>query len=287
MKHFLKKILPETLVKKLIKVQTDYRRKNIEKLPKLNKDNFIDLINKNLVKRKYEVVMIHSSLDLLNLDFSILETLDLLKENFGKETTLVFPTFPKGISSKFLQEGNIFNIKRTASFTGILSELARRDKSSIRSLHPTKSVVAIGPKAIELTNNHFESVYPYSKESPFYKICQLDSIIIGLGVKTTYLSAVHVVDDLMPDKFPKDIYLPTIFEAKCLDYNGSERLVSTYAHNMNRMKFDLPKYFSKEIDKSVVEDINLKGMNFFRAEASGMLLQMKTKATNGITIYKY
>lgn len=287
MKHFIKSILPKSIKNKIIKYLKDKERKSIAQLPKLSESDFIDILIKYLNVKSGDTVMVHSSLDKLNLDFPASNVLSILQSIIGEKGTLVFPTFPKKTSSEFLKTGEIFNIKRTASYTGILSEFARRSKFAIRSLHPTKSVVAIGENAEFLTNEHFKSTYPYDKCSPYYKIIEVEAKIIGLGVKTTYLSAVHVVDDIKRENFPLNPYLSELFEAKCIDYNGNELIVPTYAHDMKKMGFDLTKYFKTQIDKSICEDININGMSFFRADAKPMLLKMMELADKGITIYGF
>jgi aminoglycoside 3-N-acetyltransferase len=287
MKHFIKSILPKSVKNKIIKYLKDKERKAIANLPKLNEEDFKNILIDKLNLKTGDTVMVHSSLDKLNLDFPALNVLTILLSIVGDKGTLVFPTFPKKTSFEFLKTGEVFNIKRTASYTGILSEFARRSKFAIRSMHPTKSVVAIGAKAEFLTNEHFKSPYPYDKCSPYYKLIEAEAKIIGLGVKTTYLSAVHVVDDVMRDTFPINPYLSELFNAKCIDYNGNELIIPTYAHDMKKMGFDLPKYFKTQIGKSICEDININGMSFFRADAKPMLNKMIELAENGITIYSF
>lgn len=287
LKNIIKDLLPESFRKRLIKLKTDIDRRKIAKLPLLNQNDFVDIITNRLQVQKGDLVMIHSSLDRLNLNFSSFDSLDILLDIVGEEGTLVFPTFPKLTSSKFLEEGHTFNIRKTPSYTGLLSELARRHKKAIRSLHPTKSVVAIGKLANEITSGHNLSPYPYEANSPFAKLGKMGGKIIGLGVKTTYLSAVHVVDDIEREIFPINPYLPKLFQAECIDYNGETIIVPTFAHDMKKMNFNLPKYFANEIPKSVCEDINFSGMNFFRADAAKMLEVMTEKARKGVTIYSY
>ncbi len=287
MKHFIKSILPISIKNKIIKYLKDKERKAIQNLPKLSESEFIEILINKLNVNSNDTVMVHSSLDKLNLDFPASNVLAILRNIVGVTGTLVFPTFPKKTSSDFLKSNEILNIRKTASYTGILSEFARRSNGATRSLHPTKSVVAIGLNAEYLTNEHFKSIYPYDKFSPFYKLSELNAKIIGLGVKTTYLSAVHVVDDIMRDTFPINPYLPEIFNAKCLDYDGNEIIIPTYAHDMKKMGFDLPKYFKSQIKSEICEDINIYGMSFFRADAKAMINEMMELAKKGITIYRY
>jgi len=287
MKKILKKIMPEPIKKKYHAYNQKKLKQRVASLPKLSEDMLAEIIIGKLLVNKDDTVFVHSSIDKLNLGFPFYNTLNILMEIVGAGGTLIFPTFPKLTSYKFLKQNEIFKQKRTPSYMGILSEFARRHSQAIRSLHPTKSVVAIGKNAEEITSHHQLSKRPYDKNSPFYKAYELGGKAIGLGVKTTYFSAVHVVDDLLPDKMPLNPYHDELLTGRCIDINKNEIEVQTYAHNMDNMLFDLPKYFKRNIEPGLCQDLNIDGMNFFRADLKPCFDKMIKLANKGITIYKY
>ena len=151
----------------------------------------------------------------------------------------------------------------------------------------TKSVVAIGKYANEITNTHHLSIFPYDKNSPYYKAYSLNAKAIGIGIQTRFFSALHLLDDLYLDKLPVNPYVDTLFEAKCLNLQKEEIIVKTYAHDMNKMHFNLPKFFSSQIDKALCEDIKIDGMDFFRADLKPTIYEMTNLLKKGISIYKY
>src|SRR5262249_5838445 len=148
--------------------------------------------------------------------------------------TLLFPTYPNHrISSyEYLRQGRTFDVRKTPSYSGLLTEFARRQPGTWRSLHPTKSVCALGPLARELTDTHENSRYPYDRGSPFFKLTEYGAKIIGLGVWTSRLSFCYCVDDAMKDQFPVPVYHDRVFAVPCIDYAGQTKIVETYAHNM-------------------------------------------------------
>lgn len=287
MKEFIKSIVPNEIKKRINNYKKEQLKNKIQLLPKLKKEDLSNIIENNLNLKSGDISFVHSSLDRLNLDFPSFQVLDILIEIVGEEGTLIFPTYPKLTSYKFLKSNEIFNIKKTPSYMGILSEFARRHSKAIRSLHPTKSVVAIGKYAEELTNSHHKSIYPYDQNSPYYKAYELKSKAIGIGIKTTFFSAVHIVDDLNLNKLPLNPYMPELFNAKCIDAKKEEIYVKTYAHNMNKMHFDLPKFFASQVEKDICEDIELEGMNFFRADLTKTIDKLTTLLDKNISIYKY
>lgn len=286
MEYYIKKILPKSLISFAKNERIKYRNKQLKKLPKLDIEELRNILINQLKLGNGDTVFIHSSLGNLNLACSPFDILNLLIEVVGEKGTIVFPTYPKLTSYKFLKSGSIFNIKKTPSYMGILSEIARRHPKAIRSLHPTKSVVAIGKHAEELTKDHFKSVYPYDENSPYFRINNYKGKIIGLGVGTTNLSCVHCVDDVMKEKFPVMPYANEIFDAECIDKEGNNLIVKTYAHLMNKMRFNLPKFIKKHISKDICEDIEIEGMKFFRADSNLLFEKMVSLAEGGITIYK-
>ncbi len=168
---------------------------------------------------------------------------------------------------------------------GILSELARRHPDAQRSLHPTKSVVAIGKHARELTEGHEGCVYPYDAESPYFKINKYKGKIIGIGVATTNLSCVHCADDFLKDDFPVQPYHDQLFNAKCLDAANNEVIVKTYAHDMNKMGFNIPVFVKKHVRNDICEDKLIEGVHFFRADAQSLFDALVKLARQRKTIY--
>lgn len=282
----IKKVIPKRVIKFLKNESLKRKNKRLGKLKPLTKEKVIDLLSNDLGVKKGDVLFIHSSLGNLILEVSPFEILSILIELVGEEGTILFPTYPKLTSYKFLKESSTFNIKKTPSYMGILSELARRHPKAIRSLHPTKSVVAIGKYAKELTTGHQNSIYPYDSNSPYFKINKYNAKIIGFGVSTVNLSCVHCVDDFMKYDYPVFPYEDEIFEAKCIDYDNNSVIVKTYAHDMNKMGFNLPKFMKKYINKDICEDLEIEGMKFFKADANQLFEKMISLAENGITIYK-
>jgi aminoglycoside 3-N-acetyltransferase len=282
----LKKYVPKQIKEYVKKRQADERRKYISSLPKLSYNELINIIINDLGVDNGQTVFIHSSMDHLNIDFPSYSLIRGLQEVVGSDGNIIFPTYPKENSYDFLNSGKIFDIKKTPTYTGILNEFARRTKGAVRSLHPTKSVVAIGKDAAFITKDHSSSPFPYDINSPYYKSIEMNAKIIGLGVSTNYLSCVHSVDDIMRENFPVDPYHKKLFEAKCIDYDGEKKLIKTYAHNMSRMEFDNPAFFKKHISDEVCKDIEIEGMKFFTAKAKPMFEEMIKLAKEGVTIYK-
>jgi aminoglycoside 3-N-acetyltransferase len=284
-KRILRQLLPTRMRPYARRLYQSRLRARVRALPALTEDLFNKILLNDLELKNGDVVFIHSSIDHLHLDFPFYRILYLLQKVVGDQGTILIPTYPKLLSYEYLLNGETFDIRNTHSYTGILSEFARKQKNAVRSLHPTKSVCAIGRYARELTNTHQESAFPYDYCSPYYKIAEYAAKVIGLGVTTKNLSFVHCTDDALKDKFPIRPYHERLFRAKCVNYNGQAETVNTYAHNMKIMDHNIPLYIQRYIPEAIAQDLTLHGMIFFKARAKDLFDAMLDLAKKNVTIY--
>lgn len=285
MKSILKAVLPQKAINYIRKLRKQRQRARVKAQPVLTEPVFRRILSDDLGLGKGDVVFIHSALGQLNVAFPKEHILDLLSELVGEEGTLAFPTFPKLSSYEFLLSGAVFNVRRSPSYTGILTEWARQKRATVRSLHPTRAVCAIGPLADKLTKDHQESPYPFDRCSPYYKLIEVGAKILGIGVATSRLTFTHCVDDALGDNFPVDVYHEQLFSAPCINYAGDEVIVKTYAHNVNKMKHDVPAFMRHNIAREVCEDLTMYGAPFFRAGAPALFERMMDLAHDRITMY--
>ena len=262
-------------------------RARVSRLPLLSEKQFQDVLTGRLGLAGGDTVYVHSSIDQLNLDFPFYRILSLIRDVIGPSGTVLFPTYPnRKISSyEYLLQGKVFDIRRTPSYTGLLTEFARRQRDAFRSLHPTKSVCALGCYAEELTATHQDSPWPYDVCSPYYKLIEQEAKIIGLGVWTQYLSFVYCVDDALKSDAPVQTYFPQTFAARCINYQGEETIVETYTHDMRRVIHDIPRFMKTHIPENLCLDMTISGMKFFRADARKLFDRMLELARQGTTVY--
>lgn len=280
-----KSALPESAVAVARRWRMRMRKARVSAMPALTEGAFQNILTKELGLVAGDNVIIHSSMDALHLSFSFGKILSLVRSIIGEKGTMLFPTFPKLPSYEFLKSGEIFDVRKTPSYMGILTEFARRQREAVRSLHPTKSVCAMGPLARELTATHSESPYAFDRCSPYYKLAEQGGKIIGLGVSTERNSFVHCVEDVLKDDFPIEVHHPELFAARCLNYNHELVVVETFAHDLKKMNHNIPRFMAEHITGDAVLDLKIDGMKFFRADAAKLLAQMTSLAARGITVY--
>jgi aminoglycoside 3-N-acetyltransferase len=283
-----KTILPARAFSSLRRAKWERERRRVASLPPLAEQDLTKILLNDLQLVSGDLVYVHSGMDGLSLGFPFYRLLFLIQEVIGSGGTVVFPTYPNHrISSyEWLKQGNVFDVRRTPSYTGILTEFARRQRKAVRSLHPIKSVCAIGPAAKELTATHHLSPYPYDTCSPYYKLIAGGGKIIGLGATTNYISFGYCIDDAFKEKFPVRVYHDEVVESPCINYEGERVIVKTYAHDMRTTVHpDMPRWFETYVSKEACRDLTLHGMRFFRANAPKLFEEMMALAKRDIIAY--
>lgn len=284
-KKAIKQILPNRIVGYLSNTKRERERARLKALTPLMEEQFRRIVEDDLEVHKGSVVFVHSGIGGIRPGFTPVRLIELLLEIVGDDGTILFPTYPKLTSYEFLIANQVTDIRSSKSYTGILTEKARTHPDAIRSLHPTKSVCAIGKYAREMTATHQESPRPYDSCSPYYKTAEYEGRVIGLGVATTYLSFTHCTDDHLKDEFPVQPYMEKLFDGRIVDYDGTERIVKTYTHDKAKMLHDVPKYMKKHIPDSICRDMTIEDRSFFTGDAARLFERMVELARQGITMY--
>jgi aminoglycoside 3-N-acetyltransferase len=286
LKDIARALLPESIVAYARAERARWRRARHRPAYSLSREEFRDILTDALHLETGDTVFVHSSVDRIGLQFPFFGILSLLREVVSESGTVLFPTYPRLAAHEALLSGEVFDVRTSPSFTGILTEFARRQRAAIRSLNPTKSVVALGPAAVELTRAHHESAFPYDPSSPYYRIMSARSRIVGLGVSTHSMSFVHCVEDELKDEFPVRPYFPRLFEGRCRDYSGESVMVPTYAHDPAKMKWrDIAGFLKTHVDRRAYEDLDIHGVPFFWADPTALFEVMVGLARRGITAY--
>lgn len=281
-------ILPGRALAQLRRAKWKLEQRRVAALSPLTEQDFTKILAVDLGLAAGDLVYVHSGMDGLNLAFPFYRILFLIQKVIGPSGTVLFPTYPnhRMSSYEYLRQGKVFDVRRTPSYTGILTEFARRQRGAVRSLHPTKSVCAIGPVAKEITATHHLSRYPYDTCSPYYKLIEGGGRIIGLGATTNYISFGYCVDDALKEKFPVRVYHDEVFAAPCINYEGERVIVETYAHDMSTTVHpDMPVFMRTYISAAACRDLNIRGMKFFRASAPKLFQEMMSLAERDIIAY--
>lgn len=137
-------------------------------------------------------LLVHSSMKSIGpVDGGANTVLDALTAHM-KDGLLVLPTH----TWSYINADNPkFYVDRSPSCVGILPELFRNRPGVVRSLHPTHSVAALGPDAIELTNDDHRFDTPCARGSAWGKLLDRRATILLVGVDLRRNTFIHGVEE--------------------------------------------------------------------------------------------
>jgi len=161
-----------------------------------------------------------------------LDLANALAASVGETGNLLMVSIPfRGAAYDYLALGKPFNVKKTISMMGLVTEMFRRRDGTLRSLHPTHPVLAYGRDAQWLVAGHERCLYPCGSGSPFDKFRQLKGKILFYDVSFNSITFFHYVEDLLKERFPFSVYGNRLFSVPAIDSDGKARDIQTYAFN--------------------------------------------------------
>jgi aminoglycoside N3'-acetyltransferase len=156
--------------------------------------------------------------------------LDAFREAVGPDGNILMMSLPYLSSTReYLRNLDAFDVRRTPSKMGLVSEIFRRRPGVLRSLHPTHPVLASGPKAEWIVSGHEECEYPCGGGSPFGKFLALRGKILFFGVSEFHFTFHHYLEDMIRDRLPFELYEARPVDAKVIDAQGAARTIPVHA----------------------------------------------------------
>ncbi len=168
-------------------------------LPVVTKNDIIHAF-KSVGISESDIVLIHSSLKSFgHVDGGAQCVIDAAKETVTAKGTVVFPTL---VQKDFANAYKNWDINKSPSDVGYISETFRNLPDSLRSDQATHSVAAWGNKAYEITCEHSSygprmgvfGDYCFSYSSPWQKMYLSGAKIIFICIDTVYNTFKHFAE---------------------------------------------------------------------------------------------
>ena len=235
-----------------------------------------------------DTLLVHSSLN----EFSAflgkpLDIISALQEAVGPTGTLLLPTLPfTGSAVEYVRTAKPFDVRRTPSQMGMLTELFRRMPGVSRSLHPTHPVAAWGANASGMIANHHLASTPCGKETPYGRLLDHNGKILFLGTDISVMTFFHAVEEIIETQMPFSPFSKEVFALESRDALGNT--LST------RTRLFEPRYSRRRnIHKLVPElkrrkawrEMQLGGMKALLLRAQDVLEASLVLAKQGIFCY--
>ena len=164
-----------------------------------------------------DVVLAHSSLAaFVGFRGGAPDVIKVLEQLVGPSGTLMMPTLSfSGTAIAYAQQEKIFDPKRSPSQVGLLTEVFRRSKGVVRSLHPTHSVAVLSTDADYFVRDHHLAGTPCGAGTPFFRLWEKNGKVLLLGVGVSSVTFFHCVEELVEKEFPFSPFTTEFFTMKC------------------------------------------------------------------------
>lgn len=178
-----------------------------------------------------DLLLVHSSLgNFNNVVGGPAGVLRCLEATLGPTGTLVMPAFPNWTQT--VSQIIDFDVMRTPSTVGVLTELLRMQPDAKRSLHPTHSVVARGPRADWLVTDHHRSPYAFGSSSPYFRHAMEKGKILLIGINMNCMTSFHVYEDLIAPTLWLPVYNSETLVFRLSDADGVRHAYDGYFHSL-------------------------------------------------------
>jgi aminoglycoside 3-N-acetyltransferase len=169
------------------------------------------------------VLMVHSSYDRFEgFRGSPSDVIEALQDAVSPGGTIMMPNMPfTGSTREWLNSGQVFDVRRTPSRVGLLTELFRRSAGVVRTVHPTHPVAIWGALAADLSRDAHTSTTPCGRPSPFARLVDVggQSLLLGTGIE--YMTFFHAVEEFLEPDMPFSPFTAEIFELHSKDAGGN------------------------------------------------------------------
>lgn len=205
----------------------------------------------------------------------------------GPTRTLAMPAFYFGdpiVGGAFetLRRNPRFDLRRTPSQMGLVTELFRRMPGVLQSRHPVYRISALGPLAAALTLGHEHASEPAGIGSPFELMAQRDTCIIGIGKPMQVLTQAHHTEGLMGDEFPLPWRVGESLDLTIVD-RGQE-IPFKMVNKDVAGRFDIWK-LRRIMAPGTLNEWNFHHVPMFSTRAKSVTEQSVKAARRGITLY--
>lgn len=165
------------------------------------------------------------------------ELADVLLATVGPAGHVLMVSLPYRSSSlAYLQRGRQFDVRKTPSMMGLVSEFFRRRPGVVRSLHPTHPILVFGPKADWFVADHPNCVHPCGPNTPFDRVLQANGKALFFNVPLDTFTFFHYLEHIVAPFLPFPVYTDELFEVPVIDADGNKRTVRTHVYAENTIR---------------------------------------------------
>lgn len=197
------------------------RRAAIERFFRFDRDGLAALLTQ-LGLRAGDTVLVHTSYGRFEgFTGTAVDVIEVIQQQVGPSGTIVMPTLPfRGSAVGYAKLGQITDLGRAPSTTGLVTEIFRRMPDVVRSIHPTHSVAAWGRHAEALVREHHRASTPCGTGTPYLRLLDYDGKVLFLGASARAMTFYHGIEELLEHDLPVSPFTLESYELQTRDSDG-------------------------------------------------------------------
>ena len=173
-----------------------------------------------------DAVFVHSTMvGFRGFTGSTSDIIRVLQEAVGTGGSLLMPTLSfSGSAIDYAKKERVFDVRKTPSQVGLLTEIFRRSPGVVRSLHPTHSVAVWGADQEWWTRDHACADTPCGRGTPYQRLLEREAKIVMAGLSIAPLTFFHFAEEVLAPQMPFD---PFTKERYTMRYRLNETILES------------------------------------------------------------
>jgi aminoglycoside 3-N-acetyltransferase len=206
---------------------------------------------RDLGVREGDALMVHSSWPReCGFRGDIGRLTEVFLEAVGSSGHLLMPSLPYRTSAlAYLQRVDRFDVRKTQSRMGLVTEFFRRRDGVVRSLHPTHPILVFGPRADEFVAGHERCVHACGPGSPFDALTHEHGKVMFFDVSFAAFTYFHYLEHRVHERAGVKLYTDEVFVVPVVDAHGNESVVRTHAFSKEALRTRRFAWFEQQLRK--------------------------------------
>ena len=233
-------------------------------------------------------VMLHSAFELHHgFRGTSQDAIDAFLGTLGPQGNLLMVSLPYRSSSlDYVSKLKVFDVRRTPSAMGLVSEFFRRRQGVVRSAHPTHPVLAYGPRAEWFVEGHEQCLYPCGPGTPFDKLLQSGGKVAFFNVPFVYFTFFHYLEHLVSANLDFPLYAEPPFDVQVIDRNGGRLVVRTHVFSseaIRRRRFEVLEDMLRA--KGLIRRVRVGASVLLLVDLGEVVIAVKEMTAQGVYFY--
>jgi len=250
--------------------------------------NKLKVALKNIGLNDGDTILVHSSLN-PNSGFSG-KPQDIIKcilDIIGENGNLLMVSMPYTSSTyDYLSDSTLFDVNKTPSKMGIISEIFRRKSGVKRSSNPAHPILTYGKDAEWIIKNHEDCLYSCGENTPLDKFKKLNGKVLFFDTPFNSFTFIHYIEHMIKEYLPFKLYRDEPVEIRVIDANNCTTHKKYYVFSEQTVKRRQPDILEKYvIEKNHLKKIKVGNTNIMLIDTSDVINDVKEMLKNNIIFY--